>query len=69
MKTKELSALLKVLQKHGVETYKQGDLELKISPLKYVAPMQDVIDAPKSTKEVSEDDLYYSASTFKTRIK
>ena len=69
MKTKELSALLKVLQKHGVETFRNGDLELKISPLKYVAPMQDVIDTPKSNKEVSEDDLYYSASNFKQRIK
>ncbi len=69
MKSRELDSLLKVLKKHGVETYKQGDLELKISPLKYVAPVQDALSSPKFTKEVSEDDLYYSASTFKPKVK
>lgn len=69
MKTKELDSLLKVLKKHGVEAYKSGEIELKISPLKYVAPVQDVLSSPKSSKEVSEDDLYYSASTFKPKVK
>lgn len=66
MKTiKDLEILLKTLKKHGVFHYVNGELELKITP----NTMQDVKYSPKSSKEVTEDDLYYSASTLKPKVK
>ena len=64
---KEIDTLLKVLRRHGVESFEKGEFKLKVSPVKY-------IDAPVSSSKrkgesVSEDDLYYSATTLKPRIK
>jgi hypothetical protein len=65
MTTKELEVLIKMLKKNGVFHYIDGDLELKITP----TTMQDVKIPSKSTKEVNEDDLYYSANTLKPKAK
>lgn len=62
---KELENLIKTLKKHGVFHYINGDLELKITPIS----MQDVKVKPKSLKEVTEDDLYYSAGSLKPKVK
>ena len=66
MKTiKDLENLIKMLKKHGVFHYINGELELKITP----ATIQDVKHTSKSTKEVTEDDLYYSAGSIKPKVK
>lgn len=62
---KEIDTLLRVLRKHGVESFKKGEIELKVSPVKYVNSIEKTIQ-PKN-KEVTEDDLYYSATTLKPR--
>lgn len=54
-----------MLKKNGVFHYVNGDLELKITPM----TMQDVKPTPKSSKEVTEDDLYYSAGSIKPKAK
>lgn len=66
MKTiKDLENLIKMLKKHGVFHYINDGLELKITP----STIQDVKTPSKSTKEVTEDDLYYSASSIKAKGK
>jgi len=64
---KEIDTLLKVLRRHGVESFEKGEIKLKVSPVKYIdAP----VSSPKKKGElVSEDDLYYSATTLKPRIR
>lgn len=65
MKTiKDLENLIKMLKKHGVFHYINGDLELKITPVTF----QDVKPVSKSNKEITEEDLYYS-SNFKPKAK
>lgn len=64
---KEIDTLLKVLRRHGVESFEKGEIKLKVSPVKYINSVETNIN--KKNKEVSEDDLYYSASTLKPRIK
>ena len=64
---KEIDTLLKVLRRHGVESFEKGEIKLKVSPVKYINNVENTVS--KKNKEVSEDDLYYSASTLKPRIK
>jgi len=64
---KEIDTLLKVLRRHGVESFEKGEIKLKVSPVKYINAVETNIN--KKNKEVSDDDLYYSASTLKPRIK
>jgi hypothetical protein len=64
---KEIDTLLKVLRRHGVESFEKGEIKLRVSPVKY-------IDAPtnssrKKGDSVTDDDLYYSATTLKPRGK
>jgi hypothetical protein len=61
IKTKDINELLKVLRKHGVEHFKSGELELSISPIKYVSHNK------KQQTQSVEDDLYYSADKFKIK--
>lgn len=65
MTPKEADQLLKVLKRHGVESFKDGEIQLTISPIKYS------YEAQKQFKEepVTEDDLYYSASPLKHKRK
>lgn len=63
---KEIEGLIKILKKHGIEDFQYGDLKLKISSVQYAVKAASKID--KSDK-VTEDDLYYSASNLKPRIK
>ena len=67
MKTKEIDTLIKVLKKHGVEYFKTNEIELKLSGLSAIKPIQDKNLDGKSKKEITEDDLYYSASTWKVK--
>jgi len=64
---KEIDTLLKVLRRHGVESFEKGEIKLKVSPVKYINNVENTVN--KKSKEVSEDDLYYSATTLKPRIK
>jgi hypothetical protein len=60
--SKSLDEVLKVLKKHGVESFKHGELELKISPVKYISSLQNEQEKSKSKDKVTEDDLFYSSS-------
>ena len=64
MTPKEADQLLKVLRKHGVERFKDGEIELNISPVKYAKEAM----MPVSDK-VTEEDLFYSATPFKHKVK
>lgn len=59
--------LLKVLKDNGVEYFKDAKLEVKISPVKLIHSLEDKLE--KEKEKVSEDDLYYSSTTLKPRIK
>lgn len=63
----QINELLKVLKENGVEYFKDSNLEIKISPVKLLHAVEEKLD--KKKEEVSEDDLYYSASKFKPRNK
>ena len=63
---KEIDRLVKMLKQHGVETFERGDLKLKISPMKYFQPLQDVA---KASEKVTDEDLYYSSTTLKPRTR
>ena len=64
---KEIDTLLKVLRRHGVESFEKGEIKLKVSPIKYVDPSFG--SSKKKSDTVTEDDLYYSATTLKPRNK
>lgn len=68
MFVKSLDEVLKVLRKHGVEAFKHGELELKISPVKYISAIQNVQEKTKFKDKITEDDLFYSSSSTK-RVK
>ena len=57
-----------MLKGHGVEYFKNNELELKISPIKYLNASQNESVKGKSDK-VTDDDLYYSATTLKPKVK
>ena len=65
----EVDKLLRMLKKHGVESFESGDLKLKISPVKYLEPLDDAKRTSKSRDKITDEDLFYSASTLKPRIK
>lgn len=70
MITKELEQienLLKILRQNGVEYFKDAKLEIKISPVKLIQSIEE--KAEKEKDQVSEDDLFYSATTLKPRVK
>lgn len=62
----EMDRLLHVLRAHSVESFKSSDIEVKISPVKYIAEA-NVLPSIGSSEKITEDDLYYSASNLKLR--
>jgi len=70
MNHKEIEALIKMLKKHGVEEFEHEGVKLKINPINFIKKANESLTPlAKSNEKVTEDDLYYSASALKPRIK
>lgn len=63
----EIDKLLHVIKSHQVENFKLGDLEIKISPVKYIADNSEALSSSVKPEKITEDDLYYSSTTLKPR--
>ena len=63
----EIDKLLHVIKSHRVENFKLGDLEIKISPVKYIADNSEALSSSVKPEKITEDDLYYSSTTLKPR--
>lgn len=61
----EIDKLLHVIKSHQVENFKLGDLEVKISPVKYIADNSEALSSGIITEKITEDDLYYSSTSLK----
>ena len=64
----EIDKLLHVIKSHQVENFKLGDLEVKISPVKYIAEQSQALSSAVITEKITEDDLYYSSTSLKPRV-
>lgn len=63
----EIDKLLHVIKSHQVENFKLGDLEVKISPVKYIAEQSQALSSSAIAEKITEDDLYYSSTSLKPR--
>ena len=63
----EIDKLLHVIKSHQVENFKLGDLEVKISPVKYIAEQSEALSSSMKPEKITEDDLYYSSISLKPR--
>ena len=64
----EIDKLLHVIKSHQVENFKLGDLEVKISPVKYIAEQSQALSSTVITEKITEDDLYYSSTSLKPKV-
>ena len=63
----DIDKLLHVIKSHHVENFKLGDLEVKISPVKYIAEQSEALSSSMKPEKITEDDLYYSSISLKPK--
>lgn len=65
IKAKELDSIIRVLRKHKVDEFQDGELKIKLSPLAQMTPSQ--VESLVGKSENMEDDLYFSAGQNKIK--
>lgn len=69
MNTKKLKEIITLLKESNVKSFKTAELSLEFNEFVQIASDKLPLIERKSPQEVSEDDLFYSASAIQPRTK